>query len=553
MSDSDVSTPSSPVKSTHNSPLKQDFEERCKEVSEPEVACFLLNLTHPGGRPLPLEVMNEENISSLLRELGHVEPISISIISDIQSVIEVSKDIDLFELTTVLNGVVCWRNYQLCMAAMFGGRQTMMKTAMDRTTQQREHDKALEREAELRREVEEQKHEFDRMMSKVALQMAELQALKTSFSQFSVSPTIVPSVAPSVQPIAEAIQATTPASPSVVPHTLRPPKLPTYSGADPVPKGESTFEQWSFQVEANLKNCSAAALKQAIVNSLSGEAAEYLEFLGFDTSPADIIRKFKTRFALTSTSTKLQSDFFQIEQNKGERVQKFAGRLEKLYKKLAIKFPERYNLHLLTERLFFGMSQQLRDNTRYLYDTRRREGQTLEYEELLQAARDAEVEWTETGAKPKPPKVARMATSKDETDNEGSAKVMVEAVQKSSDVLKQQMAGLTDAIQNMNFGARPKDNQVPRSPAKGAAGRGNGRNRLAGVTPTPGTYDPEKLKNIICHRCFGWGHTWRRCPTPADLEPPAGFQGNAKAGEQSRTPAPRADAQGRKPTTSSKE
>ena len=65
--------------------------------------------------------MNEENISSLLRELGHVEPISISIISDIQSVIEVSKDIDLFELTTVLNGVVCWRNYQLCMAAMFGG------------------------------------------------------------------------------------------------------------------------------------------------------------------------------------------------------------------------------------------------------------------------------------------------------------------------------------------------------------------------------------------------------------------------------------------------
>ena len=306
-------------------------------------------------------------------------------------------------------------------------------------------------------------------------------------------------------------------------------------------------------MEANLKNCSAAALKQAIVNSLSGEAADYLEFLGFDTSPAEIIRNFKTRFALTSTSTKLQSDFFQIEQNKGERVQKFAGRLEKLYKKLAIKFPERYNLHLLTERLFFGMSQQLRDNTRYLYDTRRREGQTLEYEELLQAARDAEVEWTETGAKPKPPKVARMATSKDENENEGPAKVMVEAVQKSSDVLKQQMAGLTDAIQNMNFGARQKDNQAPRSPAKGVAGRGNGRNRLAGVAPTPGTYDPEKLKNIICHRCFGLGHTWRRCPTPADMEPPAGFQGNAKAGEQSRTPAPRADVQGRKPTTSSKE
>ena len=38
-----------------------------------------------------------------------------------------------------------------------------------------------------------------------------------------------------------------------------------------------------------------------------------------------------------------------------------------------------------------------------------------------------------------------MATSKDENETEGPAKVMVEAVQKSSDVLKQQMAGLTDA------------------------------------------------------------------------------------------------------------
>ena len=189
--------------------------------------------------------MNEGTISSLLRELGHVEPISITIISDIQSVIKVSKNTDLFELTTVLNGVVCWHNYQLCMAAMFGGRQTMMKTAMDQTTQQREHDKALEQEAELRREVEEQKHEFDQMMSKVALQMAELQALKTSFSQLSVPPTVIPSTTPSVQPTPEVVQMTTPASPSIVPHTLRPPKLPTYSGADPVPKGESTFEQWS--------------------------------------------------------------------------------------------------------------------------------------------------------------------------------------------------------------------------------------------------------------------------------------------------------------------
>ena len=53
MSDSDVSTSSSPVKSTHNSPLKQDFEERCKEVIRTRSRLFPSQPYTPRGAPTP--------------------------------------------------------------------------------------------------------------------------------------------------------------------------------------------------------------------------------------------------------------------------------------------------------------------------------------------------------------------------------------------------------------------------------------------------------------------------------------------------------------------
>ena len=78
-------------------------------------------------------------------------------------------------------------------------------------------------------------------------------------------------------------------------------------------------------------------------------------------------------------------------QDKGEGVQQYAGRLENQYKKLKVAFPERYGDAQLKERLFFGMIAGLRNATRYVY-------KQLEatYEMLLKAAKEAELEFTES-------------------------------------------------------------------------------------------------------------------------------------------------------------
>ena len=54
-------------------------------------------------------------------------------------------------------------------------------------------------------------------------------------------------------------------------------------------------------------------------------------------------------------------------------------------------YPDMYNLNILKERLFYGMTQHLRDSMRYLY----KESDTG-FEQLLSAAREAETEWVES-------------------------------------------------------------------------------------------------------------------------------------------------------------
>ena len=48
----------------------------------------------------------------------------------------------------------------------------------------------------------------------------------------------------------------------------KPPVLPHFSGADPMPKDEGSYEQWRFQVVEAQKVCMEEAICSAIVHSV---------------------------------------------------------------------------------------------------------------------------------------------------------------------------------------------------------------------------------------------------------------------------------------------
>ena len=168
------------------------------------------------------------------------------------------------------------------------------------------------------------------------------------------------------------------------------PDLPTFSGAIPVPKGEGSYEQFIFQIQGFRGNYTDEAIKSSMIGSVTDGVRDYLDFVGFQNSLSVLIDALERRYGKGQTTDKIQQQFYQLSQERGETVQEFAGRIKTKYKKLITLYPGRYNSEILKERLFYGMTQHLRDSMCYLY---KRPDTT--YDELLLTAKEADCEWLE--------------------------------------------------------------------------------------------------------------------------------------------------------------
>ena len=166
--------------------------------------------------------------------------------------------------------------------------------------------------------------------------------------------------------------------------------LPRFSGALPVPKGEGSYDQYMFQLKGFCATYTDDAIKSGMIGSITDDARDYLDFIGFDKELPVLISTLEERYGKGETTDKIQQEFYQLTQDRNEQVQQFAGRLEFRYKKLVTSYPDRYNSNTLKEWLFYGMTQHLRDSMRYLYKQ-----PSTTYEELLASAKEAEAEWLE--------------------------------------------------------------------------------------------------------------------------------------------------------------
>ena len=70
----------------------------------------------------------------------------------------------------------------------------------------------------------------------------------------------------------------------------KPPQICNFSGSDPIPKDEGSYEQWEFQVRGAMATHTENSVRAAIVNSLQGPARDLIGFVGFD---ADIEKSWK--------------------------------------------------------------------------------------------------------------------------------------------------------------------------------------------------------------------------------------------------------------------
>ena len=125
--------------------------------------------------------------------------------------------------------------------------------------------------------------------------------------------------------------------------------------------------------------------------------------------------------------------------------------------------------------------------------------ESVSYEDLLIATREAKTEWTENKSVP----VRMMSTTlKDEVGLKD---------------LKKEVEALTASLKSTAFqGAKPKKGNAPQSKK---AQKSKTPDKTKSKRPQPsaaGPFSPPD-KPMQCFKCRGWGHGWRNCPSQGNI------------------------------------
>ena len=74
------------------------------------------------------------------------------------------------------------------------------------------------------------------------------------------------------------------------------PELPKFSGVEPTPREEGSFEQWYFQVKGSQSQHTEDAIRSGIINSVRGEARDLVEYVGFEAPIETILDRLEHQF-----------------------------------------------------------------------------------------------------------------------------------------------------------------------------------------------------------------------------------------------------------------
>ena len=172
---------------------------------------------------------------------------------------------------------------------------------------------------------------------------------------------------------------------------LNKPYISQFSGVEPTPKNESTFEAWRLEIES-LRSSNMFPeymVTQSIRNSLKVPARSTLLTLGPRASSEEILHKLESVFGNVASGQSIMQEFYTAVQQPDENVTMWSLRLEEILQRVAEKSSisaEQKNV-MLRERFWRSLhSTELQNATQVYYH------QTKDFEELRRKVRAEEYE-----------------------------------------------------------------------------------------------------------------------------------------------------------------
>ena len=195
---------------------------------------------------------------------------------------------------------------------------------------------------------------------------------------------------------------------------------------------------WERQVLSAATTHSGTAVKQAMVQSLKGQALMVISALPPETSWEKLLQALKIKYQDKASYDVLMAQFYGTKIEPDEKCASFGTRLEQKLNQVSLQYPNKISESMywncVRERFFHGLSKDMRTNLRTQFDS------GANYYRLLELARIVESESLHEDSK----------TEMKSTTAKGKGKVGVALVDNTSQQIQQPQGavkGLTKTLQ----------------------------------------------------------------------------------------------------------
>ena len=289
------------------------------DIDENELS-MLLRVSQLSGKILPIGSFTKRKISQMIHGATGITSVALTLLGLKEVLLEFERTTSVVEVAMVLHVLTDWDDLKI---------QTHCTMARHESLTDMYHEKE-ESERE-KQQLCDEKHKYQSQLGQVVERIGS--QLEQLDRKIELEGLIIPQgiVTPPLGSPRQEVQ-----------QLVMAPGLPLFSSSEPTPRDEGTYEQWKFQVKGMRSSCPESAVRSALITSVRAEASELVGFVGFNAPLSTILEAIDKRFGKKLTADHLQQEFFQLQQEKGERIQHFASWLERAFRKLQEVFPQHY-------------------------------------------------------------------------------------------------------------------------------------------------------------------------------------------------------------------
>ena len=209
-------------------------------------------------------------VAEMVQKYAGSHPVEVEVMNDHDVIIQLEPTVSVGEAARLLHGTHDWFSQVAQISCLLSTWESIEHIVADR-------EEGRARIAELEKDHHRVQEEQERVRQEQAAHAAHLEQVLACFGQevqkveeLQKNALMAAAAAATASAhLVTAPQSVTSVSGSHASTKInKPPVLPHFSGVDPIPKDEGSYEQWRFQVVGAQKVCTEEAVHSAIVHSI---------------------------------------------------------------------------------------------------------------------------------------------------------------------------------------------------------------------------------------------------------------------------------------------